>query len=149
MQAFLSGIATVISGSNLLFMVLGVTVGIIFGAIPGLNSTMAIALFLPITFGMNMFSSVCLLIGLYIGAVSGGLISAIILNIPGTSNSICTTFDGHPMAKQGLAGKALAAGIIYSFVGTAFSISILIFVAPILSKWAVQLTPYDYFALIF
>ncbi len=84
---------------------------------PGLTATMAVVLCLPLTFGMNPLSGMALLIGLYIGGISGGLISAILLNIPGTPSSIATTFDGHPMAKRGEAGKALGVGIVSSFVG--------------------------------
>ena len=68
---------------------------------------MAIALCLPLTFKMDMFPGLALLIGLYIGGFSGGLISAILLNVPGTAASIATCFDGHPMARKGQAGKAM------------------------------------------
>ena len=70
---------------NLLLIIGGVLLGLVFGAIPGLSTTMAVALFLPITFAMKMFPSLSLLLGLYIGGFSGGLISAILLNIPGTA----------------------------------------------------------------
>lgn len=148
MGNILEGIKMALSINGLLLNIVGVFVGIIFGAVPGLSSIMAIALFLPFTFGMSSASSMSLLIGLYIGSVSGGLISAILLNIPGTANSIATTFEGYPMAKKGEGGKAISNGIIFSFLGGLFSMIILFFVSPILSDIAIQFTPFDYFAIV-
>ena len=76
----------------------GTMIGIIFGSIPGLSATMAVVLFLPLTFGMEATQGLALLVGLYMGGISGGLISAILLKIPGTPSSISTVFDGGPMA---------------------------------------------------
>lgn len=121
--------------------------GIIFGAIPGLSASMAVAIVLPITFGMGPIDAMALLVSLYIGAVSGGLISAILLKIPGTPSSIATCFDGHPMAAKGEAGKALGAGIVFSFLGGLFSIIVLIFVAPPLATFALKFGPFEYFAI--
>ena len=97
---------------------LGVVVGIIFGSIPGLSATMAVVLFLPLSFGLEPTNGISLLIGLYMGGISGGLISAILLKIPGTPSSIATVLDGGPMADKGEAGKALGAGILYSAIGS-------------------------------
>ena len=80
---------------------IGVVGGIIFGAIPGMTATMAVAVFLPLTYALNMNQALALLIGLYVGGISGGLVPAILLNIPGTPSSIATTFDGYPMTKKG------------------------------------------------
>ena len=96
---FLTALSAV-SPQNALLITTGVVIGLIFGAIPGLSTTMAVALFLPITFAMKMFPSMSILMGLYIGGFSGGLISAILLNIPGTAASLMTCLDGHPMAKR-------------------------------------------------
>ncbi|MCI2110057.1 MAG: tripartite tricarboxylate transporter permease [Acidaminococcaceae bacterium] len=127
-------------------IVLGVVVGIIFGAIPGLSATMAVVLFLPMSFGMSPTNGLSLLIGLYLGGISGGLISAILLKIPGTPSSIATVFDGAPMAEHGEAGKALGAGILYSFIGGLISIFALIFISPYLAAVTIKFTPVEYFS---
>ncbi len=93
----------------LLLIFAGVAVGIIFGSIPGLTATMAVVMFLPMTYTMTPIQGISTLVALYIGGISGGLISAILLNIPGTPSSVATCFDGSPMAKKGEAGKALGA----------------------------------------
>ncbi len=138
-----------ISPFILVLTLVGVVIGIIFGAIPGLSTTMAIALCLPLTFKMDMFPGLALLIGLYIGGFSGGLISAILLNVPGTAASIATCFDGHPMARKGQAGKAMGLGIVFSFLGGAFSIIALIFISPLLASLAIQFGSFEYFSLCF
>ena len=84
MELFLNALLEMFTLANLGLMVLGVGIGIIFGSIPGLSAAMAIALFLPVTFSMGPNAGMTLLVSLYIGAISGGLISAILINIPGT-----------------------------------------------------------------
>jgi len=142
----ISGFAAIMNFQCLLLMTVGVAVGIIFGAIPGLTGTMAVSLCLPMTFSMGPVAGFCLLLGLYIGGISGGLISAILIKIPGTPSSIATVFDGYPMAARGEGGKALGIGILYSFIGTLISIIFLIFIAPPLADVALQFGPYEYFA---
>ncbi|MBP7493897.1 MAG: tripartite tricarboxylate transporter permease [Spirochaetales bacterium] len=144
---FIVGFSQILELEPLILIVLGVGVGIIFGAIPGLTATMAVALCLPLTFGMPPVHGMALLIGLYIGGVSGGLISAILINIPGTPSSIATCFDGHPMAAKGEAGKALGAGIFYSFLGGLFSFLVLFFVSPPLADIALRFGPQEYFSI--
>lgn len=130
----------------LMLILIGVIVGIIFGSIPGLSATMAIVLFLPMSFGMEPMNGISLLVGLYLGGISGGLISAILLKIPGTPSSISTVFDGGPMAEKGEAGKALGIGILYSFIGGLISIFALMFVSPYLAAVTLKFTPVEYFA---
>ncbi len=149
MSALIGGAVALLTIKNIILMFVGVIVGILFGAIPGLSSTMAIALFLPVTFGLGTYESFALLIALYIGGVSGGLISAILINIPGSAMSIATTYDGHPMAKNGQAHRALGIGVLFSFLGTIFGLTVMIFAAPALAKFALTLQPYEYFALTF
>ena len=134
---------------SLFWMVLGVIVGIVFGAIPGLSATMAIAIFLPVTYGLSPVEGMACLVGLFVGGISGGLISAILLNIPGTPSSVATCFDGRPMAINGQADKALGAGILFSFFGTLFGTAALIFIAPPLASVAIKFGPHEYFAITF
>ena len=117
----------------LALMLLGTVVGIVFGALPGMSATLAVAVFLPLTYSLDVFTSVPLLMALYIGGISGGLISAILINIPGTPSSIATTFDGAPMALRGEGGKAIGTGVVFSFLGTIISIIVLVILAPALA----------------
>jgi putative tricarboxylic transport membrane protein len=133
---------------NLLFLVLGTALGIVVGAIPGLTATMLIALTLPLTFHMDPVSAVTLLIGEYVGGISGGLITAILLRMPGTPASIVTTFDGYPMAMQGKAERALALGIMASVVGGIISWGFLAGMSPALARFALQFGPWEYFTLV-
>ncbi len=143
----IEGILSVLNMQTLLLITGGTLLGILIGAIPGLTVTMGVALFLPVTFAMSPVDGLSLLMGLYIGGTSGGLISAILLKIPGTPSSIATTFDGHPMAARGEAGKALSVSIICSFLGGIFSLAVLFFIAPRLAEVALQFGPYEYFAI--
>ena len=147
MDLLFQGLATMLTLHNILLIFFGTALGIVFGAIPGLTATMAVVLCLPLTFGMEPLSAMALLVGLYIGGISGGLISAILLNVPGTPSSIATTFDGSPMAKHGEAGKALGIGIVASFIGGLFSILVLILISPLLASVALKFSPFEYFAL--
>ncbi len=147
LDLFQQGIEAVFTLQILGLLFFGTVVGIVFGAIPGLTATMAVALFLPITYGLGPSAGICLLVGLYIGGVSGGLISAILLKIPGTPASVATTFDGGPMMEKGEGAKALGVGIFYSFVGTLFSIAALTFIAPSLAKLALAFGPHEYFSI--
>lgn len=131
----------------LALILVGVLIGIIFGSIPGLSASMAMILFLPMSFGMEPMNGISLLIGLYLGGISGGLISAILLKIPGTASSIATVFDGGPMADKGEAGKALGVGILTSFVGGLLSIFALMFISPYLAKVTLAFTSAEYFAI--
>ena len=143
----IAGILSICNPSVILLILLGVFMGIIIGAIPGLSVTMGVALFLPITFGMEPVAALSLLVGLYIGGTSGGLISAILLSIPGTTASIATTFDGHPLAARGEAQKALGVGIVASFFGGLVSYIILMLLAPQIAKVALKFGPYEYFSI--
>lgn len=149
MITLLHGILEVLNPTTLAYVVLGVATGIIFGAIPGLSTTMCIALFLPLTFSMDMYASMAILMGVYIGGVSGGLVSAVLINVPGTTASLTTCWDGHPMAQKGDAAKALGLGIVFSFLGGLFSIICLMLIAPQLAKVAIQFGNFELFALYF
>lgn len=146
MDSFITALQAVMTPGCLILMVVGVAVGIVFGAMPGMSATLAISVFMSIVYAMDITSCMSLLMALYIGAISGGLISAILINIPGTPSSVATTFDGVPMAAKGQAAKALGAGIIFSFIGTVVSTVALIFLAPTLASIAIKFGPYEYFA---
>lgn len=147
MSMFLQGLGNVLHPFTFFLMVVGTAVGIIFGAVPGLSSVMAIALFLPLTYTLEPTTAMALLIALYIGSVSGGLISAILLKIPGTPASIATCYDGHPMVAKGEGAKAIGAGVVFSCIGTLISLVALIFISPTLAKVALQFGPQEYFAI--
>lgn len=151
MQAsLLAGFLSIVTDPKCLILVfICVGVGIIFGAIPGLTATTAIAMFLPVTYTLDTNTSIAILVALYIGGISGGLISAILLNIPGTPSSIASCFDGRPLALKGEAGKALGVGIVYSFLGTMVSIFLLMLIAKPLSDFTIKFGPWEYFAVTF
>ena len=144
-----SALISVCHPTSLLFMVAGVAIGIVFGSIPGLSASMAVALMLPLTFSMEASLGMNTLVAVYIGGISGGLISAILLNMPGTASSIATTFDGYPMAQRGEAMRALGIGIVFSFLGSLFSFFVLSFFAPMLADVALKFTPVENFGICF
>jgi putative tricarboxylic transport membrane protein len=130
------------------FLAIGVALGIVIGAIPGLTATMLIALTLPLTFHMDSVNALTLLIGEYVGGISGGLIMAILLRMPGTPASIVTTFDGYPMSQNGQTERALALGIMASFAGGVISWAFLAGLSPSLARFALQFGPWEYFGLV-
>ena len=119
--------------------------GMIFGAIPGLTATLGVALILPLTFSLTPLQAMLVMGGIYIGGISGGLVSATLINMPGTPSSICTTFDAYPMAKRGKSAEALSIGVFCSFVGGIFSWIVLMTLSPQLAKLAMTFAPYEYF----
>jgi putative tricarboxylic transport membrane protein len=146
-QNILGGFISVGTPICLLINLIGVVIGIVFGSLPGLSATMALVLFLPLTYGMKLYPSFALMIGLYIGAMSGSLISAILINIPGQPASIATCWDGAPMAKKGEARKALGIAIFVSFLATMISIAAMMFISPPLARVALKFSSVEYFAL--
>ncbi|SBW08638.1 TctA [uncultured delta proteobacterium] len=147
LDLIINGFITAGNPLSLVLIVICVAIGIIFGAIPGLSATMAVALFLPVTYGLQPSIAMSVLMALYIGGVSGGLISAILLRIPGTPSSVATCFDGHPLAARGEAPKALGVGVVFSFIGTIFSILALMFISPWLAKLAIEFGNFEYFSI--
>lgn len=143
---FFQDISVLLTPACLGWMLVGTAVGILFGAMPGMSAALAVTVFLPVTYALDITTSTALLLSLYIGGISGGLISAILINIPGTPSSVATTFDGAPMARKGLGGKALGAGVTYSFLGTVLGVVVMVFLAPILARFAIKFGPYEYFA---
>ena len=116
MDAMLSGLQMALTWHALLAVAVGSVVGVIFGAIPGLTFSMALALLLPFTFGMAATPAIALLMGIYIGGMTGGSVSAILIGIPGTPSAAATVFDGYPMALKGQASVALGGAVIAPIV---------------------------------
>lgn len=130
------------------YIVLGTTLGVIVGAIPGLNGAMLIALTLPLTYTMGDIHALILLVSMYVGSIAGGLITATLLRMPGTPANVVTTFDGYPMARAGQPGRALGLGITASFVGGMVSWTFLVLLAEPLSDLGTKFGPFEYFTLV-
>ncbi len=133
--------------TNLLIVAGAVLLGLVVGAIPGLTGTMALALLINLTYKLPSDQAVAFMLGVYVGAVSGGLFSAIMLNIPGTPNAAATALDGYPLAKQGKGGKALFGGVFASCLGTLLSVVIMMVATPFLSKIALKFGKWEMFLL--
>jgi putative tricarboxylic transport membrane protein len=132
----------------LFFVFIGTWLGIFVGAVPGLTGGMLISLVIPLTFYMNSTHALVLMVSMYVGSVSGGLISAMLMRMPGTPSSIMTTFDGYPMAAQGEPHKALSLGIGSSLIGGLIAGVFLVVLSPPLSRWAMQFGPWEYFSMV-
>ncbi|MFD1850952.1 tripartite tricarboxylate transporter permease [Oceanobacillus bengalensis] len=147
MEEIIISLQAIFQPGMLLTIAIGVFLGIIFGSIPGFTITMAVALTLPFSFGMEPLQGISLMMGVWLGGASGGLISAALLGIPGTPSALATTFDGYPMTKKGKPGKALSVGLWSSFFGSIIGGLILIFAAPLLANWALEFGPWEFFSL--
>lgn len=145
-QQLLAGLANVLSITNLLAVAVGTAMGLFVGAMPGLSATMAIAILLPVTFGMDPATGISMLASLYMGAMYGGSISAILIRTPGTPAAAATVMDGYPMAQKGQAGKALGVSLTASLIGGVISSIALLTVAPVLGNVALEFGPVELFA---
>jgi len=145
-NALFNGFAVAMTPFNLLLMLVGVTLGVIIGVLPGLGGANGIAILLPLTFTMPPTSAIIMLSCIYWGALFGGAITSVLFNIPGEPWSVATTFDGYPMARNGKAGEALTAAFTSSFVGAFFAIVMITFLAPLVAKFALQFGPPEFFS---
>jgi putative tricarboxylic transport membrane protein len=143
-----SSLFDIVTSSQILYLIVGTVLGVIAGAIPGINGGMLMVLSLPLTFYMGSESAVALLIGMYVGGVTGGLVPALLIRIPGSPSSIVTTFDGYPMVERGSGGRAFALGIVASFIGGLISWVFLISLSPLLTAVALSFSDYEYFAFV-
>lgn len=141
MDVVITGILHAITPFNLLFIVLGVSLGILVGAIPGLSAPMAIAIGVPLTYAMHPVSAIAFLIGVHKGGEYGGAISSILINTPGEVSSALTALDGHPLAKQGKPRKALMMSLYASVTGDVFADIVLILSAAPLAILALKMGP--------
>lgn len=146
-DGILAGLYTVMLPTNLMMVVIGCFVGTFIGMLPGLGPISAIALMIPITYGLEPSSGMILMAGVYYGAVFGGSTSSILINAPGCSSTVVTAFDGYPMAQKGQAGKALALAAYASFTGGTLSAIMLLIAAPALAQVSLSFQSTDYFAL--
>lgn len=139
------GFSTAMDPFNLLIIIIGTILGIVFGALPGLSGTMGIAILLPITFGMNPVPALLMLVSIHTGSLYGGAISAVLLSTPGTPGAAATVFDGYPMTKKGKANEALVEAAIASFWGSVLSVAALFTMAPAIAKFSLKFGPVENF----
>ena len=147
LEGILSGLTTVLDPINLLMVFVGCFAGTFIGMLPGLGPISAIALMIPITYGFDPASGMILMAGVYYGAIFGGSTSSILINAPGVAGTVCTAFDGYPLAKKGFAGKALAIAALASFSGGTIAAVFLLLAAPALASVSLSFQSADYFAL--
>jgi putative tricarboxylic transport membrane protein len=146
LNSLLHGFAIILTPMNLLLMVVGITLGVLIGVLPGLGGANGVAILLPLTFTMSPTSAIIMLSCIYWGALFGGAITSILFNIPGEPWSVATTFDGYPMAQQGRAGEALTAAFTSSFVGAFVAVVMITFLAPLVARFALRFGPPEFFA---
>ncbi|RDJ21703.1 tripartite tricarboxylate transporter permease [Bosea caraganae] len=142
----LLGFSVALSLDNLAYCFIGALLGTLIGILPGLGPAATVALLLPITFTMAPVSCFIMLAGIYYGAQYGGSTTAILLKMPGETSSVVTAIDGHEMAKQGMAGKALATAAIGSFIAGSLSVLLLVFFSPPLAELAINFGAPEYFS---
>jgi len=144
-----NGFAIALTPASLMLAVAGCVIGTMVGALPGLGPSNGVAILIPLAFslGLDASQALVLMTSVYYGAMYGGRISSILLNIPGDEPALMTTLDGYPMAKKGRAGDALVLSGVASFVGATFATIGLMLLAPILARIAFLFGPAEYFAL--
>ncbi|WP_200087537.1 tripartite tricarboxylate transporter permease [Salicibibacter cibi] len=147
MDLFMQGLANVLEWQMLLILIVGAALGIAIGSLPGLTATMGVALLVPVTYGMDPAAGILLLVSLYFGAIYGGSITAILLRTPGTPAAAATALDGYEMTKRGLGQKGLLVAVYSSATGAVVSVTILIFLSPVLANFALNFSAPETFAL--
>jgi putative tricarboxylic transport membrane protein len=147
LDGILIGLSTVMTLENVILVLAGCAVGTLIGMLPGLGPISAIALMIPITYGFDPASGMILLAGVYYGAIFGGSTSSILINAPGVAGTVATAFDGYPMARNGMPGKAMAIAAYSSFAGGTLAAIMLVIAAPWLADLALGFQSADYFVL--
>jgi putative tricarboxylic transport membrane protein len=140
---------TLLSSSYIawIYLIPGLLIGLFFGAMPGISITMAMAIFLPLTLYMDFLPAIIFLTSIYTGAGFGGSVPAVLMNIPGTSSAVATTFDGYPMARQGRHNQALGVALAASVIGTLSSYILLLFLIAPVSAVVLKMGPLEMFAI--
>jgi putative tricarboxylic transport membrane protein len=146
-SGMLTGISTTMIPMNIGMVLFGCFMGSLIGMLPGLGPITAVALMIPVTYGLEPSTGMVLLAGVYYGAIFGGSTSSILINAPGEAATVATALDGYPLARQGHPGKALAVAAYASFSGGTISVIMLMFFAPLLASVATSFQSADYFAL--
>ena len=146
-ELYTLGLPLVLNFYTIIILLIGVTSGIIIGALPGLTATMSVAVMLPLTFGLNSHTAFALLLGAYCGGMYGGSITAVLAKLPGTPAAMMTTLDGYPMGQKGQAGKAIGIATVSSFIGGLVSVFILSIFAPVIANVALEFSAQEYFSI--
>ena len=141
------GLSVAITPMNMLYLLIGAVVGMIVGVIPGFGPSAGLAILLPLTFGMDPVGAIMMLAAIYYGSMYGGTITSILLNTPGESATVASTFDGYPLAKKGRAGPALVMQAVASFVGGTVGVLMITVLAPMFSQVSRSFGPPEYFLL--
>ena len=147
LMSLLHGFDVALTGTNLLFCLIGVTVGQIVGVLPGLGPVAGTAMLIPLTYGLGPTTAVIMLAGIFYGAMYGGTITSVLINVPGEGASVITCMDGYQMAKQGRGGNALGVAAIGSFIGGVIAVLSLTFLGPTLARYALKFGPPEFFSL--
>jgi putative tricarboxylic transport membrane protein len=149
LQFLASGFAAALSIQNLLFALAGCVLGTLIGVLPGLGPAAGTAILIPLTFKLDPTGAIIMLAAIYYGAMYGGTITSVLINVPGEAASVVTCLDGYQMARQGRAGTALGIAAIGSFVGGVVAALALAMVAPPLARFALSFGPPEFFSLMF
>lgn len=147
LNLLMEGFGAALTPINLLWVLIGALLGTAVGVLPGLGSSMAVALLLPITFTLDPTAAFIMFAGVYFGGLFGDSTAGILLNTPGNSAAIAGSFEGHRMARDGRAAKALATAAVGAFTGGLIATTLVVFFAPVLVKMATAFGPAEYFAL--
>ena len=138
LQLLANGFAVALTPENLLAVLVGVFLGQVIGALPGIGPSLGMALLLPVSFGMQPVSAIVMLSGIMYGAMYGGTLTSVLINVPGESSGMMTTIEGYKLARQGRGGAALSMAAVGSFLAGTLSIFVLIFAAVWISKFALR-----------
>jgi putative tricarboxylic transport membrane protein len=149
LQYLASGFASALTPANLAFALAGCVLGTLIGVLPGLGPAAGTAILIPLTFTLDATGAIIMLAAIYYGAMYGGTITSVLINVPGEAASVITCLDGYQMARQGRAGTALGIAAIGSFVGGMFAALALVVVAPPLARFALSFGPPEFFSLMF
>ena len=147
-EGLAQGFATALTPINIFYVLLGCIAGTLIGALPGIGPPAGVAILIPLSFGMDPTTAMILMAGVYYGAMYGGTITSVLVNVPGESSSVMTTLDGYQMALKGRAGPALGMAAMASFIAGTFSVVMLMLMAPPIANAALSFGPPEYVGLL-